>query len=162
MPIVGTFEGGARSDATAMRTAKRDGPSARGFREWEIGFHLTLVPLPARQHHPPSVGPTESVQFCTDAAAATSVTSPTGARGNGQLPMNDAQRYRMNAADCLSAAERCGPDYRDLTLAIASSWLSLARHQCQSAPKFDPRIASSANVTLVAQSALTIECGLIQ
>jgi hypothetical protein len=43
--------------------------------------------------------------------------------------MNDAQRYRMNAADCLSAAERCGPAYRDLTLAIASSWLSLARHQ---------------------------------
>jgi hypothetical protein len=90
---------------------------------------LRLLPLPARQHHPPSVGPTESVQFCTDAAAATSVTSLIGARGNGELPMNDAQRYRMNAADCLSAAERCGPAYRDLTLAIASSWLSLARHQ---------------------------------
>jgi hypothetical protein len=43
--------------------------------------------------------------------------------------MNDAQRYRMNAAECLSAAERCGPAYRDLTLAIAASWLSLARHQ---------------------------------
>jgi hypothetical protein len=27
------------------------------------------------------------------------------------------------------AAERCGRDYRDLTLAIAASWLSLARHQ---------------------------------
>jgi hypothetical protein len=43
--------------------------------------------------------------------------------------MNDAQRYRMNAAECLSAAERCGRDYRDLTFAIAASWLSLARHQ---------------------------------
>jgi hypothetical protein len=26
--------------------------------------------------------------------------------------MNDAQRYRMNAAECLSAAERCDPHYR--------------------------------------------------
>jgi hypothetical protein len=43
--------------------------------------------------------------------------------------MNDAQRYRMNAAECLSAAERCGPDYRELTLAIVASWLPLARHQ---------------------------------
>jgi hypothetical protein len=43
--------------------------------------------------------------------------------------MDDAQRYRMNAAECLSAAERCEPPYRDLTLAIAASWLSLARHQ---------------------------------
>jgi hypothetical protein len=43
--------------------------------------------------------------------------------------MDDVQRYRMNAAECLSAAERCGPAYRDLTLAIAASWLSLARHQ---------------------------------
>jgi hypothetical protein len=43
--------------------------------------------------------------------------------------MSDAQRYRRNAADCLSATERCGPAYRDLTLAIASSWLSLSRHQ---------------------------------
>jgi hypothetical protein len=49
-----------------------------------------------------------------------------GARGNGELPVNDAQRYRMNATECLSAAER--QDYRDLTLAIAASWLSLARH----------------------------------
>jgi len=44
-----------------------------------------------------------------------------------ELPMNDAQRYRMNAPECLSAAERCEPAYRSLTLAIAASWLSLAR-----------------------------------
>jgi hypothetical protein len=43
--------------------------------------------------------------------------------------MNDAQRYRTNAAECLSAAERCGPPYRGLTLTIAASWLSLARQQ---------------------------------
>jgi hypothetical protein len=43
--------------------------------------------------------------------------------------MNDAQRYRANAADCISAAERCEPAYRDLTRAIAESWLSLARQQ---------------------------------
>jgi hypothetical protein len=52
-----------------------------------------------------------------------------GPRGNGKLPMNDAQRYRMNAADCLSAAERCGPAYRELTVSIAQTWLALARHQ---------------------------------
>jgi hypothetical protein len=33
--------------------------------------------------------------------------------------MNDAQRYRMNAAECLSAVERCGPPYRGLTLALS-------------------------------------------
>ena len=43
--------------------------------------------------------------------------------------MNDAQRYRMNAVECLSAAERCEPSYRGLTLATATSWLSLARQQ---------------------------------
>jgi hypothetical protein len=35
--------------------------------------------------------------------------------------MDDAQRYRMNAAECLSAAERCGRDYHDFTLAIAEA-----------------------------------------
>jgi hypothetical protein len=43
--------------------------------------------------------------------------------------MNDAQRYRLNAAECLSAVERCGSPYRGLTLAIAASWVSLARQQ---------------------------------
>jgi hypothetical protein len=43
--------------------------------------------------------------------------------------MNDAQRYRMNAAECLAAVERCAPPYRGLTLAIAASWVSLARQQ---------------------------------
>jgi hypothetical protein len=43
--------------------------------------------------------------------------------------MDDAQRYRTNAADCILAAQRSGPAYRDLTFAIAESWLSLARQQ---------------------------------
>jgi hypothetical protein len=43
--------------------------------------------------------------------------------------MDDAQRYRINAADCLSAAERCGPAYCDLTVSIAETWLALARRQ---------------------------------
>jgi hypothetical protein len=43
--------------------------------------------------------------------------------------MDDAQRYRMNAAECILAGERCGPAYRDLTFALAESWLSLARQQ---------------------------------
>jgi hypothetical protein len=52
-----------------------------------------------------------------------------GRGATGGLPMNDAQRYRMNAAECLSAAERCEQPYRRLTLAIAETWLSLARHE---------------------------------
>jgi hypothetical protein len=43
--------------------------------------------------------------------------------------MSDAQRYRMNAAECLSPADRCEQPYRHLTLAIAETWLSLARHE---------------------------------
>jgi len=43
--------------------------------------------------------------------------------------MEDARRYRLNAAECLSAADRSGPSYRGLTLAIADSWISLARQQ---------------------------------
>jgi hypothetical protein len=41
--------------------------------------------------------------------------------------MSDAQRYHMNAAECLMAAERCGQPF--LTLAIAETWLPLARHE---------------------------------
>jgi hypothetical protein len=35
----------------------------------------------------------------------------------------------MNAAECLSAVERCDPAYRALTRAIAACWVSLARQQ---------------------------------
>jgi hypothetical protein len=44
---------------------------------------------------------------------------------------------------------------------IANFVLPAAMH-CQSAPKFAPRIASRANVTLVTQSALTIPRGAIR
>jgi hypothetical protein len=43
--------------------------------------------------------------------------------------VDDVQRYRLNAAECLSAAEQCELPYRRLTLAIAEAWLSLARQQ---------------------------------
>jgi hypothetical protein len=52
-----------------------------------------------------------------------------GTRGNGELPVNDAQRYRMNAAECLSAAERRESPYRSPAFTIAAYWLSLARQQ---------------------------------
>jgi hypothetical protein len=42
--------------------------------------------------------------------------------------MYDAQRYRYNAADCLSEAhDACQPDHRNLHLFTAAAWLSLAR-----------------------------------
>jgi hypothetical protein len=69
------------------------------------------------------------VQNCTDAGRQQAQNFVRVARGNLRVAVNDVQRYRMNAAECLSAAERCGPAHRDLTLAVASSWLSLARHQ---------------------------------
>jgi hypothetical protein len=52
-----------------------------------------------------------------------------GARGNSRVAMNDAQRYRLNAAECIFAGARCEPAYRDLTFALAEAWLSLARQQ---------------------------------
>jgi hypothetical protein len=52
-----------------------------------------------------------------------------GAGAMESCPVDDALRYRTNAAECLSAAERCDPAHRSLTLAIAASWLSLARQQ---------------------------------
>ena len=42
---------------------------------------------------------------------------------------DDARRYRANAAECFSAAQRCEPSYRGLTLAIAATWTSLALQQ---------------------------------
>jgi hypothetical protein len=70
----------------------------------------------------------ESVQNCTDAGRER---AQPAAGGAGQLEscMNDAQRYRMNTAECIFAGARCGPAYRDLTFALAESWLSLARQQ---------------------------------
>jgi hypothetical protein len=43
--------------------------------------------------------------------------------------MNDAQRYRMNAAECLSAAEQRQSPYRSSAFTMAAYWLSLARQQ---------------------------------
>jgi hypothetical protein len=46
--------------------------------------------------------------------------------GQRRGAMNDAQRYRLNAAECLLATKTCRSDYRGLTLSIASCWQSLA------------------------------------
>jgi hypothetical protein len=43
--------------------------------------------------------------------------------------MDHARRYRLNAAECLSAASRCHPHYRGQLFCIAASWLSLARQE---------------------------------
>jgi hypothetical protein len=43
--------------------------------------------------------------------------------------MNDALRYRKNAAECLSAADRRESPYRSLAFTMAAYWLSLARQQ---------------------------------
>jgi hypothetical protein len=42
--------------------------------------------------------------------------------------MHESERYRSNAADCLSEAYDAGqPDHRNLNLFTAAAWLSLAR-----------------------------------
>jgi hypothetical protein len=46
------------------------------------------------------------------------------------VPVNDAQRYRMNAAQCLTAAEQRETPYRRrLAFTIAAYWLALERYQ---------------------------------
>ena len=63
-------------------------------------------------------------QFCTDALAQSA--HPSLAESEGA--MDDSQRYRDNAAECLLAAqEACEPSCRKLLLTMAVSWLSLVR-----------------------------------
>jgi hypothetical protein len=57
-----------------------------------------------------------------------SLTADVVGRGAARVAMNDAQRYRENAAECLSAAERRGSPYRTLSFRMAA-WLSLARQE---------------------------------
>ena len=40
--------------------------------------------------------------------------------------MNDARRYRMNAAECLLAAKTCEPSYRSILLTISAARYALA------------------------------------
>jgi hypothetical protein len=40
--------------------------------------------------------------------------------------MDDARRYRVNAADCLLAAKSCQPGYRAIILSASACWHSLA------------------------------------
>ena len=42
--------------------------------------------------------------------------------------LHDSERYRSNAADCLSETQdECQPNHRNLHLFTAAAWLSLAR-----------------------------------
>jgi hypothetical protein len=43
--------------------------------------------------------------------------------------MRNSRRYRLNAAECLSAATTCQGDYRSLLVSIAGSWQALARQE---------------------------------
>jgi hypothetical protein len=40
--------------------------------------------------------------------------------------MDDARRYRVNAADCLLATKSCQPGYRAIILSVSACWHSLA------------------------------------
>src|SRR5271154_2715694 len=40
--------------------------------------------------------------------------------------MDDARRYRVNAADCLLAAKSCQPGHRGIILSVSACWHSLA------------------------------------
>jgi hypothetical protein len=42
--------------------------------------------------------------------------------------MDNARRYRLNAAECLSAAGRCDSDHRSLLFSVSAGWHALARH----------------------------------
>jgi hypothetical protein len=45
-----------------------------------------------------------------------------------EATVHDSERYRSNAADCLSEAHDVGhPDHSNLNLFTAAAWLSLAR-----------------------------------
>jgi hypothetical protein len=47
--------------------------------------------------------------------------------GRMEATVHDSERYRANAADCLSEAHERQPSHRNLNLFAAAAWLSLAR-----------------------------------
>jgi hypothetical protein len=47
--------------------------------------------------------------------------------GRMEATVHDSERYRSNAADCLSEAHERQPSHRNLNLFAAAAWLSLAR-----------------------------------
>jgi hypothetical protein len=128
LPFIGIFGDSARSGPTALRTAKRDSPSAQRVHDRVIAVHFLGLVHGLRGNILRPSGRPSLFNFAQTPRPLRAY-APTGAGGNGELPVNDTLRYRANAAECLSAAERCETPYRCLTLAIAFSWLSLARHQ---------------------------------
>ena len=123
------------ADSEARRSKRLMRSGMRNHGSFEI------VPRPGR--HPPTAGPTESVQFCTDAAPPASASSSLG-RGQRRVALNDAQRYRMNAAECLSSAERRQSPYRRLAFTTAAHWLLLGLQQEAVDGLLETEIASAA------------------
>jgi hypothetical protein len=113
LPVTGTLRDGARSYATAMRTAKRDGPSGQS----QLGIILRLV-HGLRGNILVRADGVCSILHRRRAARERNVTYY-GA-GQRRVAMNDAQRYRMHAAECLSAASWTHTHNR-LDLAVARS-----------------------------------------
>jgi len=66
-------------------------------------------------------------QRTIDAQATTIKAAPSRKLGARRGAMDDAGRYRLNAAECLSAATKCHSDYRSLLLSISTAWRALAR-----------------------------------
>jgi hypothetical protein len=84
LPIIGIFGDGARSGVTAKWTAKRYSPSAQCVQQCGSAVHFGLIHCLLAGSS--SAGPSESVQYCTDAAAAAGASFDViGARGSGGL-----------------------------------------------------------------------------
>ena len=91
------------ADSEARRSKRLMRSGMRNHGSFEI------VPRPGR--HPPTAGPTEFCSILHRRRAARERIVVTGARATESC-LNDAQRYRMNAAECLSSAERRQSPYR--------------------------------------------------
>jgi hypothetical protein len=67
-----------------------------------------------------------TAQCTIDVQATTIKAAPLRKIGARRGAMDDARRYRLNAAECLSAATRCH-EQRGLLLSISAGWYALAR-----------------------------------
>jgi hypothetical protein len=73
-------------------------------------------------------------RFCTDADSQGAHAPIKPLSQGGSAPksvkwrgaMDDARRYRVNAADCLLAAKSCQSGYRAIILSVSACWHSLA------------------------------------
>jgi hypothetical protein len=73
--------------------------------------------------------------------------------------VHDSERYRSNAADCLSEAHDAGqPDHSNLNLFTAAAWLSLAREdeaiKSVIASRNTPKVSEPGTVSSIFQGVL--------